>query len=695
MAPILVFEASALYTRLHYGAFITDNSIQMLSDPKGFWSETSNTRIAPLDLTSAQGGAEDLRDDIRRALDEELAAMTLAMSSIRSRRNALSRPCRLPSEVLARCFWFLVAIDPPRSASLLGWIQILHVCAHFRQVALSEPLLWTEISFTLGRKWASHMVSLAKAAPLSIKKTVTAYQWISCKDEVRQLVHDHISHIRELVLEEDSGPLSSMVDVAEPAPILETLDLRLRNIYRSTEDHIIAPNFLAQHAPRLRTIHLHGFPLPSTAFPLLSTVVDLTIRLRHDSTLRPSVDTFFSMLESVPSLEHFNTVYFLPKNCGDSAVALSTRSGSLPRLVRLRIQGANVDCPFVLRRLIFPHTTQLDLEVELLQEFDPIDGSTPNDCTSQLFPIIINHTRKDTSPRIRTLKVNTGPAYVHTIEVKAWELSGTHTIEGIAGSPIFNHHPETPTLSLKLEHAQAQRPSLATIATLFDLCDLRALFVSLPGQTIDKDQWTSTLENCKDLQYVKITGGSSYAISFCCALLPAAESARPSPSPAKSRGGAKKTRNKRGRRRARGNDNCTAEGGIAADVFLPNLVSLDVHGVDFEVNTPGHNKPFHEFLAVMLKKRQAMGKPIQRLSLSQCVICEEWVVDLEKIVPQVEWDKVTGFGGEDEEHDEDEEGEDEDEFEYGYGRHYYGDDDVPYGDPFYDSDFDDIGFYSF
>lgn len=339
----------------------------MLSDPNSFWSDTSAARIAPLNLISAQSGSEDLRDDVRQTLDDELAAMTLAMSSIRSRRNALSRPCRLPSEVLARCFWFLVAVDPPLSVASRGWLRILHVCAHFRQVALSEPTLWTEVSFILGRSWAFQMVSLAKAAPLSIKETVGSYQWTPRKDDVRELVRHHISHIRELVLEENSGPLSSMVDATEPAPILETLDLRLRNMYEysSGGDPIIPPNFLAQRAPRLRKIHLHGFPLPSTAFPLLSTVVDLTIRLLRGSSLRPSVDTFFSMLESAPSLEHLNVANFLPKISGDPTAALSTRAVSLPRLVRLRVQGAHVDCAFVLRHLTFPHTTQLDVEAEL------------------------------------------------------------------------------------------------------------------------------------------------------------------------------------------------------------------------------------------------------------------------------------------------------------------------------------------
>lgn len=297
----------------------------MLSDPNDFWVATSNTRITPLDIVSAQSGPQGLRDDIRRALDDEAEAMVLALSSIRSRRNALSFPCRLPSEVLARCFWFLVAADPPRSVSYLGWIRVLHVSAHFRHVALAEPTLWTEISFGLGLGWAERMVSLAKAAPLSIRENSGTFK-PSRNEAIRKLVHDHIHHIRELTIEVDTNSLTDIVNIAEPAPILETLDLRFENVFSAitTEYKVIPTNFLNSSAPRLRKMTLQGFQLPSTAFSLLPTVVSLSIKLpRYSDTpfqaQLPSCDTFFSMLEAATRLESLNLENCLPSTTGGRA----------------------------------------------------------------------------------------------------------------------------------------------------------------------------------------------------------------------------------------------------------------------------------------------------------------------------------------------------------------------------------------
>lgn len=666
----------------------------MLSDPRGFWVATSNTRIAPLDLVSAQSGTEGLRDGIRRTLDDEIEAMALAMSSIRSRRNALSFPCRLPSEILARCFWFLVAADPPRSASSLGWIHILHVSAHFRHVALTEPTLWTEISFFLGLGWAGRMVSLAKAAPLSIKETLGIYL-PTRNDAIRNVVRDHISHIRELVIEEDPVSLANIVNVAEPAPILETLDLRLRSLYiHSTNEHQILPaNFLNNNAPCLRTINLHGFQLPSTAFPLLSTVVSLTIKLLRSSNSPfpvppPSYYTFFSMLETATRLESLSLENYLPSTADDSSAGNSSgvRSVSLPHLTKLRVHGPTTDCAFVLRHLNFPHTTQLEVESQI-NDRDHDASSTQADNTSVLFSALIPHTRGETSPRIRTLHITIGWTYIDSIEVKAWELSGTQTRTGGLGSgaPLFSHSSEPAALSLRLEHSHSQKPSLSTIVTLFDLSDLRALYLSMPGQVIEKDQWINTLRPCTQLQYVMITGDSIFAIRFCCALLPA-ETVKP-PSTTKSRGGG---RGRRGKQKRGGTAirNSKAEifsvaGPSTAEVILPNLISLDLQGVNFEHPTPGHSKPFHDFLVVLLSKRKAIGKPIHRLSLSDCVVNEDWVADLEEVVPQVEWDGGTGSVNEDEEDEEESE-----EGIYGYAEEYYGYgyDSDPYDDPFYDSD---------
>lgn len=108
-------------------------------------------------------------------LDNELSAMTKAIRVARERRNALSLPSRLPTEILDRCFWFLTAVDKPdwyrgsTASSRLGWINVSHVCASWRGVSIGMPTLWANVYCSLGSRWTTEMLSRAKATSLSLR----------------------------------------------------------------------------------------------------------------------------------------------------------------------------------------------------------------------------------------------------------------------------------------------------------------------------------------------------------------------------------------------------------------------------------------------------------------------------------------------------------------------------------------------
>lgn len=558
--------------------------------------------------------------------------MALAMSSIRSRRNALSLPYRLPSEVLARCFWFLVAVAPPGPRSSLGWIRILHASAHFRHVALAEPTLWTEVTFILGLKWAGRMASLAKAAPLSIQWASEIYQ-STPHEAIRDVVHNHISHIRELVIEEDLVSLSTTLDITEPAPILETLDLRLESVYSQIAGgyQILPPNFLSGSAPRLRTTKLSGFELSSTAFPLLSTVVSLSIEFPSRS---PSCDTFFSMLKAAPRVEFLNLEYCLPNAAEDSSIMTSSAlSIPLPHLAKLCVRGLTADCTFLLRHLNLPCSTRLEIDSHTGRE----ESTTTNDSSSTLFAALLPHIQGEKSPHVRTLHISVGR---DSVKVMAWELSGTQTGKE---APVFFHDSETATLSLKLKYPFYQSVSGPALLTLFDLSELQTLYLDMSGEVLEPDQWMNALRPCAQLQHGLIQGeNSSSTLQVCCVLLPALHNGEA--------------------------ENLAMAGPSTAGVFLPNLISLDLCKVDVGGYAPGHSKPFHEVLVDLLSKRKALGKPLHRLSLRHCIVHGDWLGNLREVVSQVECDKETRDMSEEDEEDDDGGG-------YGHDEdyHYYSD----------------------
>ncbi|TFY82631.1 hypothetical protein EWM64_g1381 [Hericium alpestre] len=131
-------------------------------DPREFWLASVQSRLAhiqdvrPLQTNSVVGAL--------KTLDNELAAVHLAMCSLRTRRNALLPISSLPPEVLARIFHFYSVAEPPpyRRPPQIGWIIVTHVCRAWRDTALQQPYLWSEATTGLGPKWLERMLARAK-----------------------------------------------------------------------------------------------------------------------------------------------------------------------------------------------------------------------------------------------------------------------------------------------------------------------------------------------------------------------------------------------------------------------------------------------------------------------------------------------------------------------------------------------------
>ncbi|KAI0263251.1 hypothetical protein BC834DRAFT_785328, partial [Gloeopeniophorella convolvens] len=88
----------------------------------------------------------------------------------RTRRDALVPIYTLPPELLARIFHFHALSHPPLiDGRSLGWIVDTHVCQHWRQVALGDGSLWSDIKGPSAKnRWIPEMVARSKDAPLSI-----------------------------------------------------------------------------------------------------------------------------------------------------------------------------------------------------------------------------------------------------------------------------------------------------------------------------------------------------------------------------------------------------------------------------------------------------------------------------------------------------------------------------------------------
>ena len=108
---------------------------------------------------------------VLNVLNDELVAMCHSIRPVYIQRYNMTLISRLPFEILAYIFRFLAADEPPvgldsspgkARCTRLGWIKVAHVCSHWREVALQNPVLQPLVASHNSRE-----VLLAKASPES------------------------------------------------------------------------------------------------------------------------------------------------------------------------------------------------------------------------------------------------------------------------------------------------------------------------------------------------------------------------------------------------------------------------------------------------------------------------------------------------------------------------------------------------
>lgn len=626
-------------------------SFQTPLNAEQYWASMFDARTPIPVQISAQSNMDELNKS-RQLMDEELAAIHRVMCRARIRRNAFTTSCRVPPEILALCFLHLASRDIPYRApnplstmssatnANIGWIKVLQVCTHWRQVALSQPSLWTRIAFCLGPRWADEMASNAKAAPLIIEEISgkSMPQTVQCIDKI---IGDHISHIKRIALVNGTTSLTGIVSRETAAPLLESLDLNATS-YKS--EHLndmrrsALSNIFGRQTPRLRRIGLRNIQILRPTFCVLKTVTELSISFPrrgslHSDTL-PSTQSFLDMLKAAPSLEFLNLVHILPHIDDENALPLTVPLVHLPRLVELRIQGPPLDCVAVLRQVTIPRTSRLDVTCtrHLWVNFEDI-----------LFPTITAHTQGDGAPHIRTLAISRDHIGRNfEVEMTAWAIEQA---DGVLEEPVF-HRYDAPTLSLRMEDVGRSEPSFASICNLFDLSELCTLSAHDERclHDYDEPQWSEILRTLKKLKYVLVSGLS--AAPFCRAL----------GQPVSSR---ERVMEEQYELVKGTEDHIPAE-----DVLLPQLVSIEFEDVDFGT-VYGYDTPLRPLitdLPIIFNWRKAViGRPVQRLVIDSCMIDAEWVDKLREVVPHVEWDGHEGREDDDEEDGDEEEEDEEDE----------------------------------
>ncbi|TFY78150.1 hypothetical protein EWM64_g5862 [Hericium alpestre] len=568
-----------------------------ISDQQTFWSAfvlpqlIQTEGISPRDKSGAVAHA-------RRALNDELSAMHRAMCSLRTRLNALCPISALPAEALARIFQFCADMYPPASYKQhrLGWIEVTHVCRHWRDTALQFPSLWGNICYALGSQWGETVLARAKVAPISLLRNVGGASQSSLAR-----IFEHLSHTRELRLVGPPDILKVTVDaLPSPPGILETLEICATSggSAEVLDGCFELPEAIAGcRLPLLRRLCLRGFWVPWSA-PILCGLTCLEMQvygLRSPVEVGrsgSSREALFRALRTMPALENL-----ILKDCltsGPWKVVGSDVYIQLPRLKVLQLQGPSAACFGIAKRLHIPASCQVHL---LCNDIADI---------MDILPFLAAHVSDGADlPSWHTLSIARAN-WNNRFCLKMWRLSDAvdelddmFNPKMYADLAIWFHSPEQ---SLRPLEALCQNLQLQTIQTLLVDADVY----------ISYTDWIDLFGQCRNVDWASIS--SSSGASFLTALGTALDY-----------GSYPRL------------ENCGQE-----DIFLGKLGSLRLSDADFrDWRDEGWDIDESVLASWLTDRRRVEGIPEFDLELAGCSIKAKWAEALEYTM-YVEWDRDEG-----------------------------------------------------
>jgi hypothetical protein len=117
----------------------------------------------------------------RQAIDAKIKSLEdpESIRMLRSHCKTLAPILSLPVELTDDIFSYLRAPPPftqekkTEKKDPLAWLRVAHVCHHWREISLNQPLFWSYVDFTnLSLAGAAEVLTRAKTAPLHLEAKI-------------------------------------------------------------------------------------------------------------------------------------------------------------------------------------------------------------------------------------------------------------------------------------------------------------------------------------------------------------------------------------------------------------------------------------------------------------------------------------------------------------------------------------------
>ncbi|THU77795.1 hypothetical protein K435DRAFT_846052 [Dendrothele bispora CBS 962.96] len=239
-----------------------------------FGAYTSDITHVSQCLIDAEREAQLCDDEIQR-LEADIVALRNQQQRIYRRidryRSLLAPIRKLPPEVLGRIFR-LICIENSVAAEIdCPAVHLSHVCAGWRDLALSTPSLWSRISIDLFqsehdpsqvRLMLNTCLALSNPLPIFLHLTITDEADIA--DFILQSVVRHCARWAEVHLNIDASHFDKLSPIKGNLPLLHSLEVQTLDDFEMPQD-LDSPESLDcfSPAPRLRAVAI-GKTYPTT-----------------------------------------------------------------------------------------------------------------------------------------------------------------------------------------------------------------------------------------------------------------------------------------------------------------------------------------------------------------------------------------------------------------------------------------------
>lgn len=277
----------------------------------------------------------------REDIDKEIERLFAAIQILRERRNALAPISKLPNEIFGTIFDATFS----RQKDSRKIMSFTHVCRKWRQVALSNPILWTYLRMEDSDvdAGAQEIFLRSDLAPLSLH---CGLHTLRGKGPAFAILRESAVRVFDLSIEFMGLDVPYVTKIlAMPQPLLRVATLVNRGYPARF------PALFAQ-SPHLKKLRLQGVILERSAHFRSLTHIEISFC--------PKFNPLPLLLET-PVLEicAFMVGYHLSEAISESTI--TREQAKLPLLQKIKLSGLLQDCLYVMDRVDFPVSTYVHL----------------------------------------------------------------------------------------------------------------------------------------------------------------------------------------------------------------------------------------------------------------------------------------------------------------------------------------------